>query len=210
MEPHSRVQWVYEARDNDDLQQRYDQWGAEYDRDMIQGLGYAGPRETAERFAAYVPKNAKVLDAGAGTGLVGEELHRLGYTDSAAIDMSDGMLTEARAKGAYGELRRMMLGKRLDFPSNTFGGTICVGVLTFGHAPASSLREFVRVTRPGGHVVFSLRPDIYESHGVKDMQDELVDSGLWKLVEVTEPSLSRTKGDELTYHQVWVYEVMSR
>jgi SAM-dependent methyltransferase len=207
--PQNRVQWVYEAKDNEDLTGRYDEWGAEYDQDMEEGLGYVGPRETAELFARYVPKDAKVLDAGAGTGLVGRELHRLGFDDLVAIDMSEGMLAEARAKGVYGAMHMMTLGERLDFPSNFFGGTICVGVLTLGHAPANSIDEFVRVTRPGGHVVFSLRPDIFESHGFKDVQDALVASGSCRLIEVTEPSVSSVRGDREVLHQMWVYQVTS-
>ncbi len=209
MNPQNRVQWVYEAKDNEDLTGRYDEWGAEYDQDMEEGLGYVGPRETAELFARYVPKDAKVLDAGAGTGLVGRELHRLGFDDLVAIDMSEGMLAEARAKGVYGAMHMMTLGERLDFPSNFFGGTICVGVLTLGHAPANSIDEFVRVTRPGGHVVFSLRPDIFESHGFKDVQDALVASGSCRLIEVTEPSVSSVRGDREVLHQMWVYQVTS-
>ncbi|HAL49076.1 MAG: class I SAM-dependent methyltransferase [SAR202 cluster bacterium] len=209
MEPQNRVQWVYEAKDNEDLTGRYDEWGAEYDRDMEDGLGYVGPRDTAELFARYVSKDARVLDAGAGTGLVGRELRRLGFNDLVAIDMSEGMLEEARAKGVYGAMHLMVLGERLDFPSNSFGGTICVGVLTLGHAPARSIEEFVRVTQPGGHVVFSIRPDIYESHGFKDVQEALVASGSCKLIEVTAPSVSSVRGDREVLHQIWAYQVTS-
>ena len=57
------------------------------------------PGLAAETFQQFVPTESKVLDAGAGTGLVGVELHRLGYTNIHAMDMSQGMLDEAGRKG---------------------------------------------------------------------------------------------------------------
>ena len=165
MEPHERVQWVYGSQNNRELTERYDQWAAEYDQDLDMQFGWNGPHMSAEILERHAPKDARVLDAGAGTGLVGLELHRLGYRNLVAIDMSEGMLDQARAKGVYGELHKMVLGEPLGFPANSFGATICVGVLTLGHAPASSLDELVRVTQPGGYIVFTLRPDIYDLIG---------------------------------------------
>ena len=38
----------------------------------------------------------KIIDAGAGTGMVGIELQRLGYRDVHALDISQEMLNEAK------------------------------------------------------------------------------------------------------------------
>lgn len=40
----------------------------------------------------------KIIDAGAGTGLMGVEFKKLGYTNLSALDISSGMLNEARRK----------------------------------------------------------------------------------------------------------------
>ena len=79
----------------------------------------------------------------------------------------------------------MTLGETLDFPDGAFDATICVGVLTLGHAPARSLHELARVTRPGGHVVFTLRPDVYENNGFREVQDVLAATGRWAFEEVS-------------------------
>jgi hypothetical protein len=81
--------------------------------------------------------------------------------------------------------------------------------LTEGHAPAASLDELVRVTRPGGHIVFSLRPDVYRDSGFKEKQDALEAEGEWKLVEASEAFQPLPKGEPDVYHQVWVYQVTS-
>jgi hypothetical protein len=80
-------------------------------------------------------------------------------------------------------------------------------VLTVGHAPASSLDELVRITRPGGYVIFSLRPDVYQSEGFLEKQAELESDGKWKLVEVTESFQPLPRGEPEVLHQVWVYRV---
>ena len=46
----------------------------------------------------------KIIDAGAGTGLAGEELFKLGYTNIDALDISQEMLNEAKKKNVYKKL----------------------------------------------------------------------------------------------------------
>jgi len=206
-EQQNRVQWVYGASDPDELARRYDEWAKDYDADLDQDFGYLGPSLAADYFAKYVPSNAHVLDAGAGTGLVGVELAGRGYADVSGLDLSQGMLAEARKKGVYGELRQMKLGETLDYRNGEFDAVISVGVLTLGHAPAASLDELVRVTKSGGHVVFSLRPDVYARSGFKEKQEELEKAGLWRLVEVSDEVRIMPRGEPDVAHQVWVYRV---
>jgi SAM-dependent methyltransferase len=206
-ERQERVQWIYTSKDNKELAERYDQWAKDYDADLDEGFGWLGPQRAVEYFAKYVPQNARILDAGAGTGLVGELLARRGYKDLVAMDLSEGMLEEARKKNAYREFHQMVMGEALDYATDSFDAVISIGVLTVGHAPASSLDELVRITRPGGYIVFSLRPDVYRDSGFKEKQDALEAEGKWKLVEASEEFQPLPKGEPDVYHQVWIYQV---
>ncbi len=154
-----------------------------------------------------MPKQARILDAGAGTGLVGEILANIGYNNLVAMDLSQGMLEEARKKNVYREFHQMVMGEPLDFATDSFDAVISVGVLTVAHAPASSFDELVRTTKPGGYIAFSLRPDVYENSGFKEKQTALESEGKWKLVEVSEKFQPLPKGEPDVYHQVWVYQV---
>ncbi|MEE8443600.1 MAG: class I SAM-dependent methyltransferase [Dehalococcoidia bacterium] len=207
MTSQSKVQWVYSSRNNEELAERYDQWAGDYDTDLDHDFGYLGPQKAIEKFAVYVPKHAKVLDAGAGTGQVGKLLSNLGYRDIVAMDLSKGMLDEARKKGVYREFHQMVMGEPLDFATDSFDAVVSVGVLTVGHAPANSLGELARVTKSGGYVVFTLRPDIYDNSGFKEMQAALEAAGTWRLVEVSEKFHVLPKGEPDVYHQVWVYQL---
>ena len=209
MAKQNRVQWVYSSRNNQELLERYDQWAKDYDADLEKDFGWWGPQHTAQFFTRYVSKEAKILDAGAGTGLMAEVLAKLGYHDLVAMDLSQGMLDEARKKNVYRELHQMVMGEPLDFTTDSFDAVVSVGVLTVGHAPASSLDELVRITRLGGHIVFTLRPDVYENSGFKEKQKALESAGKWRLVEVSEEFQPLPKGEPDVYHQVWVYQVTS-
>lgn len=207
MESQNRVQWIYSSLNNEELAERYDHWAKDYDTDLEQDFEWVAPQRAAEVFAKYVPKNGRVLDAGAGTGLVGKFLSENGYSKLVAMDLSTGMLEEARKKNVYQEFHQMVMGEPLGFSDDCFDGIVSVGVLTVGHAPASSLDELIRITRPGGYVVFSLRPDVYETGGFKGKQTELESGGKWQLAEESEKFRPLPKGEPEVYHQVWVYRV---
>ena len=202
-----RVQWIYSSANNDELAARYDVWAKEYDDDLSNTFVWLAPRIAAEVLAEHVPAGSKILDAGAGTGLVGVELQRLGYADICAMDISQGMLDEARAKGCYNDFRQMVLGQTLGFDSNAYDAVVSVGVFTPGHAPPNSFDELARITRPGGHIIFSLRPDTRLEMGFKEQQEQMENAGVWTLVVATEPFQPLPKGEPEVQHQIWVYRV---
>ena len=193
-----RVQWIYSSKNK---------WAKDYDKDLDQDFGWSGPRKAAEVFAVHVPKDSRSLDAGSGTGLVGQRLAANGYHSLVAMDLSQGMLEASRKKNIYIEFHQMVMGEQLGFPSDSFDAVVSVGVLTVGHAPAGSLDELARITRPAGHVVFILRPDVYVTAGFKEKQQELESLGIWELVDVTEEFQPLPKGEPEVYHQVWVYRI---
>ena len=207
MESQNRVQWVYSSRNNEELARRYDDWAKDYDSDLEQDFEWLGPQRTAEAFAKFVPKDGWILDAGAGTGLVGKFLLEDGYSKLVAMDLSLGMLEEARKKNVYQEFHQMVMGEPLGFSSDHFDAVVSVGVLTVGHAPANSLVELIRITKSGGYVIFSLRPDVYETCGFKETQADLESGGKWQLAEESEKFQPLPKGEPEVYHQVWVYRV---
>lgn len=179
-----RVHWTVEADSDEDLAARYDQWSVEYDADLAEVDGWAAPRFTAEILARHVDRNARILDAGAGTGWVGRELQRLGFSDIDGIDYSQGMLNRAAEKNAYRSLRRMNLNEPLDLADGSYDAVICVGTLTY--VTPDCLQEFCRIVRKDGLIVFSAQPRVHAEKGFQAEQDRLERENLWELVTISE------------------------
>ena len=207
MTEQNRVQWVYSSKDLNELRERYDQWASDYDSDLEKDFGWSAPALAADVFARHVSTGARVLDAGAGTGLVGVALKERGYGSIVAMDLSEGMLAEARKTGAYESCDQMVMGETLGYKTDSFDAVISVGVFTVGHVPPSGLDDLVRVVKPGGLIVYSLRPDVYEENGFREKHAEFEAAGTATIVEATEPRHVLPVGEPEVEHQVWVLRV---
>ncbi len=207
MSKEDRLKWIYSSKNNEELAERYDEWAESYDQELEEDYGWQIPQLMAEELSGFTPVNARILDAGAGTGLVGQFLGSLGYGNLVAMDLSSEMLNKAREKDVYQEFHQMDMGEALDFPDDSFDAVVCAGVLTFSHAPARSLYEMVRVTKPGGHILYSLRTDAYESMGFEGITAELESRQKWKLVE-KKGHQSFAQKEQDVVHDIWVYEVL--
>ena len=72
---------IYKLKDTAEVMKYYDEWGDgnKYDKDMVD-WNYTGPKETTKVFSEFQKnKDAKIYDAGCGTGLVGVELKKYGF-----------------------------------------------------------------------------------------------------------------------------------
>ena len=171
---------AFGAKSSQEAAEVYDSWAEDYERRVL-SWGYATPAVASWFFGRYVQPSdgAAVLDAGAGTGMMGDVLSPLGYHDLTAIDISERMLDFARNKGLYKHLRQMELGSQLDLPTDAFSAVVSTGVFTAGHAPPESFDdELIRATRSGGYMI-SVRTDVYEEGGFKDKQEALEREGRW-------------------------------
>lgn len=180
---------VYDARTPQEVAELYDGWASTYDAEMAKA-GYRHPSICLALLSRYLPKgSAPLLDAGAGTGLVGEWLGIIGYTEVEALDISKGMLAVAAAKNVYARLHEAALGTPLPFADGHFAGVVSAGVFTTGHVGPEGLDELVRICRPDGVIVLTVKMAVWES-GFAARIGELADAGRLSLEEQTEPYVS--------------------
>ncbi len=169
---------VYGAKSREEVAQSYDQWAATYDLDM-QAIGYVNPAVMVGMAARYVQNfDAAIFDAGVGTGITGQLLSILGYTNLIGVDLSDGMLARAAARKVYSTLRNQELGAPLDFPTASVDAVISCGTFTLGHAPAAALDELVRITKPGGFLIFTVSTAAWTEGGFETKLTALTAAGL--------------------------------
>lgn len=175
---------AYDIEGPEDAVELYKGWAKTYEDDVAGEYGYAGATETAGRFMAHCPdKSAHILDAGCGTGLVGQELAANGYKDLDGLDISPEMLAEAKKKGVYGKLIEADLTQRTSLGDDSYDSIVCAGTFTHGHVGTEGIDELVRVCRPGGVVCFSIHEDVYDDYGFEAAFQRLTKEGKAELIE---------------------------
>ncbi len=147
---------IHAAKTTADVQVVYDKWAANYDQNLAD-MGYVAPLNAVKTFAPHLPnRNARIMDAGCGTGLVGVALASLGYVNIDGVDLSPEMLAIAAKTNAYQALSSADFQDTNDIPDNSYDAAICVGVL--GPVVGGELIEdLVRVVKSGGLVHFAIR-----------------------------------------------------
>jgi MFS family permease len=198
---------LYGARDLDELRREYDRIASAYDEALVDGMGYRSPAAVTEVARRLLAPEARILDAGAGTGLLGVALAEAGFTRLDGLDLSPRMLAEAARKRVYEDLRVGRLGDELEYETGAYDGVASAGVLTVGHAPASCLDELVRITRRGGLVIFTLRTDQMPP-GFADKIAELEQAGCWELVEQGEEFQALPIGEPEVRVRVFAFRVV--
>lgn len=141
--------------------------------------------ETAA-FEGRLPRNARVLDLGCGGGRNLAFLRERGHA-AVGLDASPRLLALSAAKGLRGHVVRGDL-VALPFRAAAFDGVLCVAVIH--HLPSEeerlrSLREAVRVLRPGGLVVvgaWALEQDRFRA-----IYDEALQTGDPTVADVSVP-----------------------
>ncbi len=186
---------VYTATNHEDLMDAYVDWAGDYDRDTVDEFGYVAHVAGARALDRFTDDTGcRILDAGCGTGLVAEVLRKMGYERLEGLDYSREMLDVARDKGVYEKTMHADLSKPLDIPDDHYDAVVCVGTFTYGHVGAEAFDHLVRVTRPGGHVCFTIRDGAYEEFGYRERMLEMEEQGAWELVEMRDEDYLRNEG----------------
>ena len=185
---------IYKLKTTDEVMRYYDDWGIKnkYDQDMLD-WNYTGPKETVEIFNKYEQKkNINIFDAGCGTGLVGIELKKFGFTNIDGADLSQKLL-DLVPQNIYKKLERIDLNKPLKKESNIYDGIMCVGTFTFGHVKPFALDEFVRIVKNRGYICFTINEGIYKEYGFDKKIEELSKNKKWNIKEFFKSDYIKSK-----------------
>ena len=175
---------IYKLTSKKEVLDYYTKWAAnnQFNKDMII-WNYTAPVNAANLLNKYIiNKNINILDAGCGSGLVGEKLKKLGYTNIIGVDFSQDMLDLVK-KEIYQHLELIDLNKNLKYQDNYFDAITCVGTFTYGHVKANALEEFIRITKQNGLICFTINEGIYEEYEFDKKIKELSDKKNWNMKE---------------------------
>lgn len=205
---HDHLDKVYSSRSAEELARDYDEWAQTYDDDMAEA-GYRHPSICLALLARHVsPGKGAVLDAGAGTGILGEWMRIVGYQPLVALDVSEGMLDVARRKDVYEELTQGVMGSDpLPFETDRFDAAVSAGVFTLGHAGPQAFDDLLRVVRPGGRIVVTVKDKLYYEGGFRDHLEDLIGQGRCSLIEETDSYISMPRQHATSTSRALVIEV---
>ena len=175
---------IYKLKTSEELLKYYKDWtdNNQYNKDMV-NWNYTAPKETVSILKKYVfNKNSKILDAGCGTGLVGIELKKYGYSNIEGVDFSQNML-DLVPQSIYKKIEKIDLNKSLKFKDNIYDVIMCVGTFTYGHAKPQALDELIRITKNKGFICFTINEGIYEEYGFDNKIKELSNNKSWDVTE---------------------------
>ena len=135
---------------------------------MLKVINFTEPTFIAERVfksveedGLNIAKDAAIYDMGCGTGLIGELLHKQGYTNIVGSDASESFVKTAGDKPHYKEVKHFYSGMGLDkFEAsyhNRFDVVTISGCLLKGHMPAAAIDDVYCALKVGGHFVTGMR-----------------------------------------------------
>ena len=175
---------IYKLKTTKEVMDYYDDWGEndKYNKDMV-NWNYTGPKETVNTFLKYEKnKDALIFDASCGTGLVGLELKKFGFKNFHGADLSQKLLSTIPSN-LYKKLFKSDLNQSINLEDNTYDAIFCVGTFTFGHVKPNALDEFIRITKKGGLICFTINEGIYKDYGFDKKIQELNKTNLWSEIE---------------------------
>ena len=132
--------------------------------DALRKSFYGDEVRDAVLSAARLLPESTVLDVGAGTGFLTEGAAKIARK-VIALDFSEAMMSEARAKLGQGNIE-FKIGNVEQIPLPKASVDAVIGNMVLHHCPSpeAAVREMVRVLVPGGRLVLSdLQAHSYES-----------------------------------------------
>ncbi|XP_071506380.1 methyltransferase-like protein 27 [Diadema antillarum] len=208
-----KVRALHTMKDQAEVKRVYDEFASYFD-ELVLSLDYVAPIFTADVVAKLEPnQDARILDVGCGTGLVGEGLHKAGYRNLYGVDLSSGLLDVLRKKGTYCHLTEANFGplNSLNFTDGYFDVAMSSGSFLPTHLNEKCLPEMIRLVKSGGFIVITTRKYIFDG----ETGDMKLKPGLVKLVEDGliekvrhEESLYEKDGDDHVVGITLIYRVL--
>jgi len=133
----------------------FDQYADRFEESLVGRLDYCAPQVLRSLFDRLtVEPAARVLDLGCGTGLAGEAF-RGAAAWLVGVDLSPGMLSQARAKGIYDELTEAEALAFLQQPGPFYDVIVAADVVVYMGDLAPLLDAAAARLAPGGRMLFT-------------------------------------------------------
>jgi predicted TPR repeat methyltransferase len=184
----------------------FDQHAPDFDKALVERLDYRGPQlllDAVRAHSATPLRLGSVLDLGCGTGL-GGAMFRPHCDRLVGVDISSGMVEQARAKNLYD---RLAVGELVEFLAAETSAqhflALAADVFVYCNDLAPIAAAAAKVLTPGGLFAFTvethdghgvqLQGTLRYAHGVDHVRAAVEAAGL-EILQLTEASTRTEKG----------------
>jgi ubiquinone/menaquinone biosynthesis C-methylase UbiE len=134
---------------------RFERWSPAYERSVLQRLLFDRVHAAIFLAAGSTMVPAAVLDVGCGTGRLLREAHRR-WPDATVVgvDISPGMIAEARRRATYGQF---VVGPAEHLPLESESVDLALSTMSFHHwtDKEAGVREVARVLKTDGRFILA-------------------------------------------------------
>jgi pyridoxal phosphate phosphatase PHOSPHO2 len=229
-----RLAWrQYDPEELEIISQFWNHRAKKYDKEVVEDWRYTAPIVCSHLFLHFFQdflksgKNLRVLDAGCGTGLVGEALHKLlvqelypcsSSLNLEALDISSTMLDVCKDRQVHSAYHCRALGANQMSDLESYDGILCVGTFQIGGpSPRETLSDFLRKTNPGGLICFTIQLDFLQSEEnillfdqlIKDLQAGRVEGKSCVLLHQSVPYQYLPAVEPCAFYRIWIFRVLN-
>lgn len=150
---------------------QYSGWAETYNG-TLERLSYMTPTRVAAVLAEQFCAESRLLELGAGTGLVGAALEEMGSPlQLTGTDLCREMLDQIQSP-VYRERFVMDASRPLPLPPQSYDGVVSAGLLEYIVDPGMLLDNILEVLAPGGKVLLTYAPAEYQA--VEQIELEMI------------------------------------
>ena len=190
------------------VQTQYDLIAVAYE-EFVDKLEYQTPEILLDLLEKNnsIKQEDKILDIGAGTGLLADLLISKGYKTISATDISEKMLDIAKEKNIYEDIRKADLSIEMPYEENSFDLAIAAGVTEV--APAEFLINSLKMLKPGAYLCFNLEIAKFQDldTGYKAVIDKLVEEDMSFIAKTTFTAHKAVAEGALPVSQALLYTI---
>lgn len=157
------------VQDNRNL---YAAWAKDYETDFASTMDYILPNQVAKIFVE-LGGTGPVLDVGAGTGLAGQALSKLGIHPIDALDLSNAMLEVALEKKIYRNFFTSDITQPIVTNNYSYQGIISSGTFTHGHVGPNAIDNLIMVAEHGAFFALSINKNHWIEKGFAEKFESL-------------------------------------
>ena len=177
--------------DYGDAKRHFDHLSTNYEAIYLR-LGFPDPMKVAEKCEKYAKlkglkkEDAKILDLGCGTGLIGKYLAQKGFRNITGLDVSPHMLEKARNKGVYKDLVEHDLFDTDNFPGHlkdTFDIVCASGLINNNHMDESLFEDMMRSAKKDALIIFAAKLSYIGEYWYDSVLDKFKTESRMRLLE---------------------------